>query len=43
MQSIQKPKDITDAEKTAKSTALPDKLIYSEKTLNLYWLILKIY
>ena len=33
MQSIQKPKDITDAEKTAKSTALPDKLIYSRKDI----------
>ncbi|MAU64803.1 MAG: hypothetical protein CL882_02115 [Dehalococcoidia bacterium] len=32
-QSIQKPKEITDAEKTAKSTALPDKLIYSRKDI----------
>lgn len=32
-QSLQKPSDITDAEKTIKSTALPDKLIYSRKDI----------
>ena len=31
MQSLQKPSDVSDAEKTAKSTALPDKLIYTRK------------
>ena len=30
-QSLQKPEEISEAEKTAKSTALPDKLIYSRK------------
>ena len=30
-QSLQKPKEVSDAEKTAESTALPDKLIYSRK------------
>tara|TARA_Y100000741_G_scaffold28492_1_gene20514 strand:+ start:1147 stop:3075 length:1929 start_codon:yes stop_codon:yes gene_type:complete len=30
-QSLQKPADITEAEKTAKSTVLPDKLVYSRK------------
>jgi len=30
-QSLQKPADISEAEKTAQSTALPDKLIYSRK------------
>ena len=30
-QALQKPADISDAEKTAQSTALPDKLIYSRK------------
>ena len=30
-QALQKPEEISDAEKTAKSTALPDKLIYSRK------------
>ena len=28
-QALQKPADISEAEKTAQSTALPDKLIYS--------------
>ena len=32
-QSLQKSSDITDAEKTASSTALPDKLIYSRKDI----------
>ena len=32
-QSLQKPAEISDAEKTAKSTALPDKLIYSRKDI----------
>ena len=32
-QSLQKPKAISDAENTAKSTALPDKLIYSRKDI----------
>lgn len=32
-QSLQKPSEITDAEKTASSTALPDKLIYSRKDI----------
>lgn len=32
-QSLQKPADITNAEQTAKSTALPDKLIYSRKDI----------
>ncbi len=32
-QSLQKSQDITDAEKTAQSTALPDKLIYSRKDI----------
>ena len=32
-ESMQKPSEITDAEKTAKSTALPDKLIYSRKDI----------
>ncbi len=31
MQSLQRPPDISDAEKTVKSAALPDKLIYSRK------------
>ena len=30
-QSLQKPADVTEAERTAASTALPDKLIYSRK------------
>ena len=30
-QSLQKPKDVVDAEKLAKSSALPDKLVYSRK------------
>jgi len=30
-QALQKPEEISEAEKTAKSTALPDKLIYSRK------------
>ena len=30
-QALQKPEAISEAEKTAKSTALPDKLIYSRK------------
>ena len=30
-QALQKPADISEAEKTAQSTALPDKLIYSRK------------
>ena len=30
-QSLQKPADVTEAERTASSTALPDKLIYSRK------------
>lgn len=30
-QSLQKPEEISNAENTAKSTALPDKLIYSRK------------
>ena len=32
-QSLQKPADISEAENTAKSTALPDKLIYSRKDI----------
>ena len=32
-QSLQKPDDISKAEQTAKSTALPDKLIYSRKDI----------
>tara|TARA_S200000501_G_C20845974_1_gene753662 strand:- start:529 stop:2451 length:1923 start_codon:yes stop_codon:yes gene_type:complete len=32
-QSLQKPPDITEAEKTAKSTVLPDKLVYSRKDI----------
>ncbi len=32
-QALQKPAEITDAEKTAKSTSLPDKLIYSRKDI----------
>ena len=32
-QSLQKPKDVSDAEKTASSTALPNKLIYSRKDI----------
>ena len=32
-QALQKPTEISDAEKTAKSTALPDKLIYSRKDI----------
>ena len=32
-QSLQKPAEISEAEKTAKSTALPDKLIYSRKDI----------
>tara|TARA_Y100000768_G_scaffold383984_1_gene367131 strand:- start:14106 stop:16031 length:1926 start_codon:yes stop_codon:yes gene_type:complete len=32
-QALQKPADISEAEKTAKSTALPDKLIYSRKDI----------
>jgi len=32
-QALQKPNDISEAEKTAKSTALPDKLIYSRKDI----------
>ena len=32
-QSLQKSKEISDAEKTASSTALPDKLIYSRKDI----------
>ena len=32
-QELQKPDEISDAEKTAKSTALPDKLIYSRKDI----------
>ena len=32
-EAIQKPSEITEAEKTAKSTALPDKLIYSRKDI----------
>ncbi len=30
-QALQKPAEVSEAEKTAKSTALPDKLIYSRK------------
>ena len=30
-QALQKPADVSEAEKTASSTALPDKLIYSRK------------
>tara|TARA_Y100000748_G_scaffold297089_1_gene290671 strand:+ start:226 stop:2154 length:1929 start_codon:yes stop_codon:yes gene_type:complete len=32
-QALQKPSEISDAEKTASSTALPDKLIYSRKDI----------
>lgn len=32
-QALQKPKHVSDAEKTAQSTALPDKLIYSRKDI----------
>ena len=32
-QSLQKPSDVYEAEKTAISTALPDKLIYSRKDI----------
>ena len=32
-QALQKPKEISDAERTAKSTALPDKLIYTRKDI----------
>ncbi len=32
-QSLQKPEAVANAEKTAKSTALPDKLIYSRKDI----------
>tara|TARA_Y100000768_G_scaffold521_1_gene405 strand:+ start:42820 stop:44748 length:1929 start_codon:yes stop_codon:yes gene_type:complete len=32
-QALQKPADVSDAENTAKSTALPDKLIYSRKDI----------
>ena len=32
-QALQKPSDISEAEKTAKSTAIPDKLIYSRKDI----------
>tara|TARA_Y100001958_G_C21245259_1_gene574826 strand:+ start:2931 stop:4865 length:1935 start_codon:yes stop_codon:yes gene_type:complete len=32
-QALQKPVDVIEAEKTAKSTALPDKLIYSRKDI----------
>ena len=32
-QSLQKPREISDAEKIANSTALPDKLIYSRKDI----------
>ena len=32
-QALQKPFEISEAEKTAKSTALPDKLIYSRKDI----------
>ncbi len=32
-QALQKPSDISEAEKTAKSTALPDKLVYSRKDI----------
>ncbi len=32
-QALQKPAEISEAEKTAKSTALPDKLIYSRKDI----------
>ena len=34
-QALQKPADISEAEKTAQSTALPDKLIYSRKDVEL--------
>jgi len=33
LQALQKPTEISDAEKTASSTALPDKLIYSRKDI----------
>ena len=33
MQSIQKPNEVVEAERTASSTALPDKLIYSRKDI----------
>ena len=33
MQSIQKPNEVIEAERTASSTALPDKLIYSRKDI----------
>jgi len=32
-QALQKPKEISEAEKTVKSTALPDKLIYTRKDI----------
>jgi len=32
-QALQKPMDISEAEKTASSTALPDKLVYSRKDI----------
>ena len=32
-QALQKPSDVSDAENIAKSTALPDKLIYSRKDI----------
>ena len=32
-QALQKPKEISDAERTAKSTSLPDKLIYTRKDI----------
>ena len=32
-QSLQKPADISDAEKTVKSTVIPDKLVYSRKDI----------
>ena len=32
-QSLQKPQDISNAEKAAKSTVIPDKLVYSRKDI----------
>ena len=34
-QALQKPLEISEAEKTASSTALPDKLIYSRKDIDI--------
>ena len=33
MQALQKPREVSEAEKLASSTALPDKLIYSRKDI----------